>query len=93
MKPQLTKIYLDAECAVLGACKFSGGSGPSSGDCDLPFPACRQSSSWWLALRLHVNLSNMTTVGRASAPAASGWQGDRPYILWFRPLHKIPNLP
>lgn len=45
MKPQLTKIYLDAECAVLGACKFSGGSGPSSGDCDLPFPACRQSSS------------------------------------------------
>jgi uncharacterized ferredoxin-like protein len=45
VKPELTKIYLDAECAVLGACKFSGGSGPNGSNCGLPFPACNQSSS------------------------------------------------
>ena len=46
VKPKLTKIYLDAECAVLGACKFVGAaSGPSGGDCGLPFPSCRNSSS------------------------------------------------
>ena len=45
VKPELTKIYLDAECAVLGACKFSGGSGPNGSNCGLPFPSCNQSSS------------------------------------------------
>ena len=45
VKPELTRIYLDAECAVLGACKHSGGSGPNGGDCGLPFPSCNQSSS------------------------------------------------
>ena len=45
VKPELTKIYLDAECAVLGACKFVGGSGPNGSDCGLPFPACNNSSS------------------------------------------------
>ena len=29
VKPKVTKIHLDAECAVLGACKTSGQAGPS----------------------------------------------------------------
>ena len=45
VKPKLTKIYLDAECAVLGACKFTGGSGPNGTNCGIPIPACRNSSS------------------------------------------------
>jgi hypothetical protein len=45
VKPEVTKIYLDAECAVLGACKFSGGSGPNGSNCGIPIPACRNASS------------------------------------------------
>jgi hypothetical protein len=45
VKPKVTKIYLDAECAVLGACKFSGGSGPNGSNCGVPIPACRVASS------------------------------------------------
>ena len=45
VKPEITKIYLDAECAVLGACKFSGGSGPNGSNCGIPIPACRVVSS------------------------------------------------
>ena len=37
VKPQVTKIRLDAKCAVLGFCKLEGGSGPYGGtDCDSP---------------------------------------------------------
>ena len=46
VKPKLTKIYLDAECAMLGACKFVGAAtGPNGSDCGLPFPSCKNSSS------------------------------------------------
>jgi hypothetical protein len=36
VKPMVTKIKLDAKCAVLGGCKISGGSGPSGDDCGSP---------------------------------------------------------
>jgi len=41
VKPKITKIYLDAECAVLGACKTSGQAGPNGSGCLL----CREQSS------------------------------------------------
>ena len=37
VKPEVTKIYLDAECAVLGACKTSGQGGPGGSGCDDDF--------------------------------------------------------
>ena len=40
VKPKLTKIYLDAKCAVLGACKTTGQTGSSGSGCGAPFPAC-----------------------------------------------------
>jgi len=40
VKPIVTKIHLDAECAVLGGCKMNGGSGPSGSGCGYLFPAC-----------------------------------------------------
>ena len=44
-KPQVTKIRLDAKCAVLGFCKMVGGSGPYTGtDCDCP-GCCSDSGS------------------------------------------------
>ena len=33
VKPEVTKIYLDAACAVLGACKTSGQAGPAGSGC------------------------------------------------------------
>ena len=45
VKPEVTKIYLDAECAVLGACKNASGSGPNGSGCGAPIPACRVASS------------------------------------------------
>ena len=36
VKPEVTKIRLDAKCAVLGGCKISGGDGPSGTDCGSP---------------------------------------------------------
>lgn len=44
VKPEVTKIYLDAECAVLGACKTSGQAGPSGTGCYNMFPCNQQSS-------------------------------------------------
>jgi hypothetical protein len=44
VKPEVTKIYLDAKCAVLGACKTSGSSGPTGSGCGNPFP-CPTSGS------------------------------------------------
>jgi hypothetical protein len=43
-KPEVTKIYLDAECAVLGACKTTGQAGPSGSGCQNVFPCNQQSS-------------------------------------------------
>jgi hypothetical protein len=46
VKPDVNKIKIDVECAVLGACKnTTGGSGPSGSGCGLPFPACRTETS------------------------------------------------
>jgi hypothetical protein len=45
VKPKITKIYLDAKCAVLGACKTSGHLGPAVNGCGLPFPGCRYAGS------------------------------------------------
>lgn len=36
VKPEITKIRLDAKTAVLGGCKISSGSGPSGDDCGAP---------------------------------------------------------
>jgi hypothetical protein len=36
VKPKVTKIKLDAKCAVLGCCKINGGSGPNGDDCGNP---------------------------------------------------------
>jgi len=44
VKPAVTKIRLDAKCAVLGFCKVSGGSGPNGDDCGNPL-SCFSSGS------------------------------------------------
>jgi len=44
MKPKVTKIDLDAECAVLGACKTGSVHGPSGTGCQNMFPCNQQSS-------------------------------------------------
>lgn len=36
VKPKVTKIKLDAKCAVLGGCKISGDSGPGGSGCAPP---------------------------------------------------------
>ena len=36
VKPKLTKIRLDAKCAVLGGCKISGDSGTNGSGCANP---------------------------------------------------------
>jgi hypothetical protein len=35
-KPTVTRINLDAKCAVLGFCKTSGSVGPGWSDCNAP---------------------------------------------------------
>ena len=40
IKPKVVKIYLDAKCAVLGACKTSGQHGPSGLGCIGGIPGC-----------------------------------------------------
>ena len=45
VKPEVTKIKLDAKCAVLGFCKISsGGSGPTGDDCGSPLSCVSQGS-------------------------------------------------
>jgi hypothetical protein len=44
VKPKVTKIKLDAKCAVLGACKINGGSGPNGDDCGDPLSCFSQGS-------------------------------------------------
>ena len=45
-KPKVTKIKLDAKCAVLGFCKTDGSTGgPTGGNCGPPLPACFTSGS------------------------------------------------
>jgi hypothetical protein len=45
VKPEVTKIHLDAECAVLGACKTSGQAGPGGSGClSLSFPCSSHGS-------------------------------------------------
>jgi hypothetical protein len=44
VKPEVTKIKLDAKCAVLGFCKISGGSGPAGDDCGGGLPCLGQGS-------------------------------------------------
>ena len=39
VKPEVTKIKLDAKCAVLGGCKISGDDGPTGTGCGSPL-AC-----------------------------------------------------
>ena len=38
-KPKVTKIHLDAQCAVLGACKANGQAGVNTGSCG-PLTPC-----------------------------------------------------
>ena len=45
VKPKITKIHLDAECAVLGACKTSGLVGPMGTGCPGPWPGCKTLAS------------------------------------------------
>ncbi len=44
-KPKVTKIKLDAKCAVLGFCKTMGTGGPTGTGCGPPLPACHTSGS------------------------------------------------
>jgi len=45
VKPKVTKIKLDAKCAVLGGCKISGEAGPSGSGCEsLSIPCTTQTS-------------------------------------------------
>lgn len=39
-KPRVTKIRLDAECAVLNFCKTSGFGGPSAKNCAVGAALC-----------------------------------------------------
>jgi hypothetical protein len=40
VKPKVTKIHLDAECAVLGACKTGSVHGPGSSGCSSIMGPC-----------------------------------------------------
>ena len=44
-KPKVTKINLDAKCAVLGFCKTAGNIGPGVPMCGLPFAPCYSNGS------------------------------------------------
>ncbi len=45
-KPKVTRIRLDARCAVLGFCKTTGGNGPALTGCqDAFFDPCSGSGS------------------------------------------------
>jgi len=44
VKPEITKIHLDAQCAVLGACKTTGQSGNSGANCNFVVPCPVQGS-------------------------------------------------
>jgi hypothetical protein len=44
-KPKLTKIRLDAKCAVLGFCKTNGNLGPGVPSCGQPFAPCSGNGS------------------------------------------------
>ena len=44
-KPKVTKINLDAKCAVLGFCKTPGNIGPGVPMCGLPFAPCYSNGS------------------------------------------------
>jgi len=44
-KPKVTKIKLDAECAVLGFCKTSPGVGPGKPNCGVSGIACSSNGS------------------------------------------------
>ena len=43
-KPRVTRISLDAKCAVLGFCKMVGSTGPAVPNCKL-FGPCRAKGS------------------------------------------------
>jgi len=44
-KPKVTKVNLDAKCAVLGFCKINESVGPSGFNCGFPFTPCASSGS------------------------------------------------
>jgi hypothetical protein len=44
VRPKITKISLDAKCAVLGGCKVSGDTGPNGDDCGNPLSCFSQLS-------------------------------------------------
>ena len=44
VKPEVTKLSLDAKTAVLGGCKLVGGDGPAGSDCGNPL-YCKSAGS------------------------------------------------
>ena len=44
-KPTVTRIKLDARCAVLGFCKTGGKIGPGVANCGIPSAPCSSSGS------------------------------------------------
>jgi hypothetical protein len=44
VKPEVTKIKLDAKCAVLGGCKITGEDGPNGTGCGNPLNCHSQAS-------------------------------------------------
>jgi hypothetical protein len=44
-KPKLTRVKLDAQCAVLGFCKAMGGVGRRGARCGLPTLQCNAAGS------------------------------------------------
>ncbi len=45
VKPNITKVKLDAKCAVLGYCKNNSFTGPNSFNCGIPVANCFTSGS------------------------------------------------
>jgi hypothetical protein len=40
-KPEVKRVALDVQVAVLGACKVNGSTGPRGSNCGFPSPMCR----------------------------------------------------
>ncbi len=44
-KPKVSRVTLDAQCAVLGFCKGAAGGGPVTGECSTGFENCQSYGS------------------------------------------------
>ena len=44
-KPKVSRVMLDAKCAVLGFCKGAAGGGPVVGECSTGFENCQSYGS------------------------------------------------